>query len=152
LHYLLCGFSGCGKSYKLNQLAKLNDYDGHNFIDLDQYIAEKYGYSHDNFTAVIQNKGWEWFRAIEKKELKLLMASPEASWIALGGGTLDEELANEILLNPAVKCFWLDTDFEVCWERIKDDLNRPLVLQGKELMHLLYQDRHKIYCKFDKLV
>ncbi|MEX0798862.1 MAG: shikimate kinase [Bacteriovoracaceae bacterium] len=149
MKYFICGFSGAGKTTLLNRIKSSGKYPGHLFVDLDLFILTQHQSS--SLGDLIEEKGWDWFRRAEKETLENLLKSPDI-WIALGGGTLDQELALSLERDKEVKGYWLDTDFETCWQRIQNDRNRPLVLRGKRELKALYDQRRGFYQKFERLL
>lgn len=149
MKYFICGFSGAGKSTLLKKIKESGEYKDYLFVDLDQLILSQ----NDGFNSLgdlIESKGWEWFRAAERDTLKNLLASSNI-WISLGGGTMTLELANELKSRKDVKGYWLDTDFDTCWQRIQSDKNRPLVKEGRDHLKHLYDERWELYNFFDRL-
>ena len=149
--YFICGFSGSGKTTKLNEISKMSDYKGYEFVDLDEYLYENHGSGYQSIGDMIEKKGFEWFRHAEKAALLKLLEDKKDVWIALGGGTLDEDLCTFLSLRSDVKGYWLDASFDLCWERIKEDPERPLVKHGEEKLREIYQNRQNHYKNFDKL-
>lgn len=133
----LCGFMGCGKSTSGKLLAAKT---GLRFTDLDDYIQEKEGMS---IPEIFSQKGEPYFRAAEAEAVKELSA--ENSVIACGGGTILNENSAKIARENGTVIF-LDIPFEVCYDRIKDDTNRPLVANNtKEQLREIFDKRHDIY-------
>lgn len=143
---------GAGKSTALKRISENEKWFGYSFVDLDFKIFEKYGDGFEDLGALIDKKGFEWFRKTEKDELVEVL-SLENVWIALGGGTLDDTTI-EILSNKAnVAGYFLDTPFDVCLKRIsKDKTSRPLGRLTDEELKELYEQRKKNYSRFEPLV
>lgn len=152
MKYFICGFSGAGKSTLLRRISESGKYPDYLFVDLDLYIASQHRDEAGSLGELIEKKGWEWFRAAEKETLANLLKSPNI-WIALGGGTLTEETAQNLLADAdkSIKGYWLDTDFETCWKRIQNDKNRPLVKRGESVLKHLYNERSEIFKKFERI-
>jgi shikimate kinase len=122
----LYGFMGCGKSY----LARKS---GLSFIDLDEQIGD--------IPKIFAEKGEAHFRSLELAALK----SAKADIISLGGGALTNPEAAKHAKKNAVVVF-VDTPFEVCYERIKNDKNRPLAAsKTKQELLALYNSRSEHY-------
>jgi shikimate kinase len=138
MNLLVCGFMGAGKSTLGGKLKGLN------VLDLDQELEKKFQASIDN---QVLDLGWEKFREREFSLLiELLTRYVHENWIIiLGGGTLSLEKLKILRQCIWVKLLWLDTPFEICWERIHDDLKRPLVKKGREFCQNLYHERVAIY-------
>jgi shikimate kinase len=152
MKYFICGFMGAGKSTALKKISEKEKWFGYSFVDLDLKIFEKYGDGFVDLGALISNKGFEWFREIEKVELVEALSLTNV-WIALGGGALDDT-ALEILNNKAnVKGYFLDTSLDECLRRISNDKsNRPLGRLSDEELKVLYRQRKKNYSRFEPLV
>lgn len=149
MKYFLCGFSGSGKSTLLQKIQASEEYPGYLFVDLDDYVLSQ-NPEFNSLGELIELKGWEWFRNTEKQTLSDLLKSPNI-WIALGGGTLDAELVGILNQRGDVKGYWLDVDFETCWQRIQNDQNRPLVQRGKSHLKNLYAQRLSLFQEYERL-
>lgn len=135
----LCGFMGCGKSTVGNLLsAKL----GMKFIDLDEYITASENCS---IPQIFEKKGEKYFRKTEAAAIKKL--SGDGCVIACGGGTiLNDNSAATAKENGTV--IFLDVSFDKCYDRIKHDSNRPLVVNNTEQqLKDIFTKRHDIYMK-----
>ena len=148
---IICGFTGSGKTSLLAKLRK-NDRNGeYCYFDLDQYIqTNEEGY---NFVSeIIKDRGWQGFREIEFRYLKELLDS-EASKrvISLGGGTLSEQVAMEMIKFQDCRLFWLDVDLATCLARIekeKSEVIRPIVDLDSRRLKELYQERLSVFKKY----
>jgi shikimate kinase len=142
---LICGFMGCGKSWFTRRLKESSP--SCHLLDLDDYILEKEGNGTEKLGQLIERKGWEFFREVEKGHLLDLMDQKTEGdlVLSLGGGTLRPETLGEIKTRRQVRLVWLNTSFETCYSRIKDDDNRPLVKKGVESLRELYQQRIPYY-------
>ncbi len=130
---------GCGKSTSGQLLAQKM---GLKFTDLDDYIEEKEGMS---IPEIFSQKGEPYFRAAEAQAVKDL--SSENTVVACGGGTIINDNSARIARENGT-VFFLDIPFEVCYDRIKDDTHRPLVVNNtKEQLHEIFNTRHDIYLK-----
>ncbi len=90
----LCGFMGAGKSTVGKYLAQMLRYD---FIDLDQYIEQKYNMTINAFFA---QKGEEAFRLEERDSLLEIVEKyygKKNLILALGGGTVTREACASIV-------------------------------------------------------
>ena len=105
------------------------------FIDLDDYIEEKWSMS---ITTIFAKKGEEWFRNEECSSLKEIVQEYEylnskenyTLVLALGGGTLTNASSAEVVRN-CTRCVYLQCSKEVLLGRlIKNNSRRPL-LAGK---------------------
>lgn len=138
----LCGFMGCGKSYIGSLLAEDK---GMPFVDLDRYIVEKEGRS---IPEIFEQSGEPYFRQLEAKYITEL----EGYVVATGGGALINE-NTALYANTHGITVFLDADFELCYERIKDDVNRPLVMNNtKDQLRELFEKRREIYERHSQVV
>ena len=70
---------------------------------------------------------------------------PGNSVVATGGGVIINPVTAETARNAGTIVF-LDADFELCYDRIKGDTHRPLVMNNtKEQLLELFNKRRKIY-------
>jgi shikimate kinase len=115
----LVGFMACGKTTVGPLLAEKL---GRPFIDLDVLIAAQAGCTIFEF---VQQQGEAAFRELEAATLlRVAQASPAV--IAPGGGAITIE-SNRAAMRHYGLMLWLDTPFEVCWQRIVNDgATRPL--------------------------
>lgn len=134
----LCGFMGCGKSTIGKELASAT---GSNFIDMDDYIREKAKMSIPEIFAL---KGEDYFRKLETRAVRDL-SEQNSAVVACGGGAMLKK-ENSVMAREKGKVIYLELDFESCYERIKDDNNRPIVMNNtKEALHEIYDRRVPIY-------
>jgi shikimate kinase len=136
---IITGFMGCGKTEVARRLAERL---GLSVIDLDDAITERVGRSPAQLIAA---DGESTFRIIEARVLDGLLSSLSLGVISLGGGAWIEEQNREAIAKAAGQTVWLDTPFDVCWQRIEasgDD--RPLG-KSKEQAFALYERRCPIY-------
>ncbi|MBQ7835530.1 MAG: shikimate kinase [Ruminiclostridium sp.] len=132
----LCGFMGCGKSH-IGRL--ISDRLNCTFVDLDSYIEEKEGMT---IPQIFDKHGEPHFRKLEEK---YICEMPENSVVATGGGAIINPVTAESARKAGAVVF-LDTDFELCYERIKGDTHRPLVMKNtKEQLLELFNKRREIY-------
>jgi len=144
MNYFICGFSGAGKSYLLKQIELEHKFQNYHFIDLDFLIDQKYATEFDSLGSMIEKIGMDAFRMMEFNEIKDL-ASKTNIILALGAGALNPK-TQELL--KSWTGLWLATDFDTCFERIKNDSNRPLVKLGKDKLKELYNERLSIYQQY----
>ena len=133
----LCGFMGCGKSTVGKLLAKKL---GTECLDLDDYIEK-----HEAMTIpeIFEQKGEAYFRAAETQALKDLAG--ECKVIATGGGALLSEENGALAKNAGLAVF-IDTDFETCYARRKDDPHRPIAYNStKEQLRERFDSRRPLY-------
>lgn len=133
----LCGFMGCGKSTLGKVLAQKLGFD---FVDTDEYIERDCGMS---ISSIFEKYGEEAFRDMEHNAIQSL-SERENLVVALGGGLpiLDK---NKAALSAMFVVF-IDTPFEVCYERIAGDGTRPIAAAGdKSHLRELYEGRLEHY-------
>lgn len=135
----LCGFMGCGKSALGRALSKRLELP---LIDTDDYIVKTQGMS---IPEIFEKYGEPYFREIEAKAIADL--SQQEAVISCGGGAILNDKTAEIARENGIVIL-LDQSFDVCYSRIKDDKNRPLVQKNtKEQLREIYNARDSIYRK-----
>lgn len=133
----LCGFMGCGKSTVGRELARLM---GSKFIDMDSYIESKEKMS---IPQIFASKGEPYFRQVEAQTVVEL--SNTNAIVGCGGGAMLNPTSAEVG-RKAGQVIFLDVPFETCYERIKGDTNRPIVMSNsKEELESIFNSRHAIY-------
>lgn len=148
MNILVCGFMGSGKttfveSFQQNDLGFIT-------YDLDHVVADHLGITHLQLGEWINKKTLQEFRDVEMEVLTSLISQRTMKIIALGGGTVTAE--NFQNLKDQTKLVFLDVPFETCFNRIKNDSNRPLTSLGEEGLRDLYQKRLPIYRKADLIL
>lgn len=132
----LCGFMGCGKSHIGRRLSKRLNMP---LVDLDEYIVKK---EKRSIPEIFDQSGEPYFRQLEADCLKEL---EEGYIVATGGGTLINENTAKYANEHGITVF-LDAIFPVCYGRIKNDPNRPLVVNNtKEQLEDIFNTRREIY-------
>ena len=127
----LCGFMGCGKSALGRALSKRLELP---LIDTDDYIVKTQGMS---IPEIFEKYGEPYFREIEAKAIADL--SQQEAVISCGGGAILNDKTAEIARENGIVIL-LDQSFDVCYSRIKDDKNRPLVQKNtKEQLREIYK-------------
>jgi shikimate kinase len=135
----LCGFMGCGKSTVGRELATIM---GTKFIDMDTYIEEKEGMK---IPEIFATKGEPYFRQVEADTVVEL--SQGNAIVGCGGGAMLNPNSAEVGRTNG-KVVFLDVPFEVCYERIQGDTNRPIVVSNtRQQLEDIYNQRHEIYAK-----
>lgn len=148
MNILVCGFMGSGKttfveSFRINHL-------GYEALDLDAAIAASVGLMPSEIGEWINKHGLENFRQKESTILKGLISNTTPRIIALGGGTIEAPGFWEMLSGS--KLIFLDTPFATCFERIKNDPNRPQTKLGEDGLRALYERRLSLYKKADLIL
>jgi len=139
----LCGFMGSGKTAAGKVAAKKW---GLHFADLDEEIESFAG---KTIPEIFAQDGEAYFRTIESNVLATMIFTPSqrGAIIALGGGAIINQENAAKINNHGILVF-IDVSFNTCYQRIKDDFNRPLVQEkSRKELKRLYNDRRKIYVK-----
>ncbi len=133
----LCGFMGCGKSAMGRALARRLRLP---LIDTDAYIVEQEGMS---IPDMFEQKGEPYFRKVEADTIRSLCS--RSAVVACGGGAmLNPETAAAARAAGTVAL--IDQTFDVCYDRIKDDKNRPIVQRNtKEQLREIFNARDGVY-------
>ncbi|MCR5211030.1 MAG: shikimate kinase [Lachnospiraceae bacterium] len=118
----LTGFMGTGKS---TVAEALSDLTGLPCYDMDKLLTERFKMP---ISAVFEEKGEEYFRREEKELLKSL--SEKTSIIVSCGGGVVKDDENIAIMKSSGKVFLLTASPETLFERLKDDVSRPL-LKGR---------------------
>jgi shikimate kinase len=136
---VITGFMGCGKSKVARELARRRNAV---MVDLDEWITARVG---RNPAQLINEDGERAFREIETNSLRELLQSGEAGVIALGGGAWIENVNRDLIDEYSCTTIWLDTPFEICWQRISaSEEDRPLG-RTREEAEARYNHRKPIY-------
>ena len=136
---VIIGFMACGKTEVARALAaRLNL----TLIDLDDKIATLHGRT---AAELIVAEGEAAFRTIETQTLREALKAHTQSVIALGGGAWITDENRKLIAAHRGVAVWLDTPFEVCWQRIETATeDRPLGRTRAEAEQRFYQ-RRSIY-------
>ncbi|MBU8892803.1 MAG: shikimate kinase [Bacteroidales bacterium] len=121
MRVFLIGFMASGKSSAGKKLAKII---GLPFIDLDNYIEEKYNIT---IRLLIYDKGMDEFRKIEKQSLETIISKNTNVLVSTGGGT-SCHFNNMKLMNDTGVTIYLEVDIPTLVDRLmhaKQD--RPLI-------------------------
>jgi shikimate kinase len=136
---VITGFMGCGKTEVARGLARRLDLV---VVDLDEKIAER---KRKTAAQLIVEEGEPAFREIETNTLRELLDSGDAGVIALGGGAWITEANRSLVSQHQGVSIWLDTPFEVCWQRIEISTeDRPLG-RTREQAQELFNFRRPFY-------
>ena len=136
---------GVGKTSIGKSLSKLL---GIKHIDIDQRIESQ---ASETIHDIIQKRGEEVFRSLEKKELKYVFESHSSSVISSGGGVvLDKE--NRSLIKNQAHGIHLKCNLEEIAQRM-DVSGRPLLYNTnkKETLDGLWNNRVKLYQETAKI-
>lgn len=133
----LCGFMGCGKSTIASVLAKNM---GCPYCDTDDLIVKNEGMT---IPEIFEKKGESYFRNVEKELVKELSGYKGVA--ACGGGLMLNSENYKNASKDGIVVF-LNTPFEVCYERIAGDKNRPVAAsKTKEELKALFDERYEKY-------
>ncbi|HEY8499534.1 MAG TPA: shikimate kinase, partial [Clostridia bacterium] len=131
---VLTGIMGCGKTTIGRMLAEKLSIE---FIDLDQYIEQKWGGITELF-----KKGEEYFRNIESKAVAEV-SEKEGAVIATGGGVVKRN-ENIAALKRNGIIFFIDRPLEDILSDV-DISDRPLLKEGKEKLIQIFSERYNLY-------
>ena len=127
----LIGFMGTGKTAVGHRLGSQYEVD-----ELDERFEQEYG---QTITAFFAEHGEAGFRTHENELLK----SSKAEVVVTGGGIVERE-ENRLYMQESGTVVWIDTPFDLIWERIAADPNRPLVTE-REQVRRLFERRYSLY-------
>ena len=132
----LCGFMGCGKSH-IGRLVAAEL--GREFLDMDRYIVE---HEKMSIPQIFEKFGEPHFRQLEAKYIRQLSGGYV---VATGGGALINEHTAQFARESGLSVY-INTSFANCYDRIKNDSNRPLVVNNTtEQLRQIYDARAEIY-------
>ena len=136
---VIIGFMGCGKTAVAHALARRLNLP---MVDLDRTIAQQ----HKRTAAqLIREDGEPAFRSIETKALHQLLERGKQGVIALGGGAWITDVNRKLIDQYRCVSVWLDTPFDLCWQRIEaSEEDRPLG-RTREQAEQLYRTRKPVY-------
>lgn len=135
---VITGFMGCGKTEVARRLALRRQLP---LIDLDHEIAKREGRT---AAQLIVEEGEPAFRKIEADTLREVLEGGIAI-VALGGGAWISKTNREQIDEHGGVSVWLDTPFELCWQRIEaSPEDRPLG-RSREQAEELYLLRKPVY-------
>jgi shikimate kinase len=136
---IITGFMASGKTTVAVALAERL---GCSMIDLDEFIEQREGRT---IRAIIDEDGETRFRAIESNALRDALETDGAHVIALGGGCWTIERNRALVHEHRCHTVWLDTLFELCWQRIQNGTDvRPLA-RDYSVARRLYDERRVHY-------
>ncbi len=135
---VITGFMGCGKTEVGRKLALRRNLQ---LVDLDHEIAKREGRT---AAQLIIEQGEPAFRKIETTTLREVLEG-EIAIVALGGGAWITEQNRKLIEDHRGVSVWLDTPFELCWQRIDaSPEDRPLG-RNREQAQQLYRLRQPVY-------
>ncbi len=136
---VITGFMGCGKTEVARALAQRFDLT---LVDLDQRIAEQHGRT---AAQLIVEEGEPAFREIETQTLRELLQAGTAGVISLGGGAWITAANRELIEQHHGVTVWLDTPFDLCWQRIETSSHDRPLGRTRAQAEQLYRDRRAVY-------
>lgn len=131
----LIGFMGSGKSTLAQRLAQILSM---NRIDLDQLIEQE---ENKSIRQIFEEEGEAYFRKLETYYLKET-SKLKNTVVSTGGGAIGEACNRQFLKEQIT--VYLDWPFDVLYERIAGDAERPLSKSYEQLL-ALYQHRLGLY-------
>jgi len=136
---VITGFMGCGKTEVARALARRFELT---LVDLDQQIAEQHGRT---AAQLIVEEGEPAFREIETHTLRALLEAGTAGVISLGGGAWITAANRELIEQHHGVAVWLDTPFDLCWQRIETSAQERPLGRTRAQAEQLYRDRRAVY-------
>ena len=139
----LIGMMACGKSKTGPKLSELLRYK---FIDLDKLIEK---IAKKKINEIFLDDGEQEFRELEKNCLKEIIKIPSLV-ISTGGGIVTKPENWGVLRQGII--IWIDTNQEIALERLKNDIEKRPLLQGKDLRETymsIFQSRKNLYYQAD---
>lgn len=123
MNIVLIGYRGTGKSHVGHLLGKRF---GRQVVSMDEEIVKTAGMP---IPKIVEKFGWDKFRDMETAEARKL-AGMDRLVIDCGGGVIERPENTEILQQNG-QVFWLQASVEAIVARIKDDTQRPALVEGK---------------------
>ena len=139
----LIGMMGCGKSQTGLKLAELLRYK---YIDLDSLIEKL---AKKSINQIFNDEGEDNFRELETNCLKEAIKIPSLV-ISTGGGIVTKS-ENWGILRQGIS-IWIDLDKDIALERLKNEINKRPLLQGKntgDLYISILKSRENLYSQAD---
>jgi shikimate kinase len=120
-HVVLVGLSGTGKTSVGRRIAALLSRP---FVDADEEIEERTGRT---VRGIFAADGEATFRELEANVMADLLAAPEPSVIAAGGGAVVTDATRKLLQQPEIFVVWLTATPEFLASRTTKRAHRPLL-------------------------
>ncbi|MGN0585415.1 MAG: shikimate kinase [Ruminococcus sp.] len=134
----LCGFMGCGKTTVGRSLSRKLRLP---LIDTDEAVVNKEGMS---IPEIFDKMGEPYFRKSEAETVRSLCSKNAV--VACGGGAMLNNDTAASAKNAGAWVVFLDQSFDTCYERIRDDKNRPIVQKNtKEQLREIFLSREGVY-------
>lgn len=125
---IFIGYMASGKSTAAQALSHHSGLPAH---DVDEAIVQRFGRS---IPEIFATDGERAFRAMERQVIGEMLADPLVRIVACGGG-LPCDASNQRILKAGGRIVWLDPPFEVIYERLAYNQNRPLAWRGEQLLN-----------------
>lgn len=144
---ILVGMPGCGKTTVAKELVSL--LFGVIAVDIDEEIVKS---EKRTINDIFEKDGEEYFRELETEILKKYQNTNNLI-ISTGGGIVERD-ENIELMKQIGLVFYLYSDINTLYERVKSDSSRPLlkVENVKERLEMLYNRRDKKYRRADFII
>lgn len=126
MNIVLIGYRGTGKSH-VGHL--LGEHFGRKVVSMDEEIVKSAGMP---IPEIVEKNGWPKFRELETEQARNL-AGLDKLVIDCGGGVIERPENIEILQQNS-QVFWLQASVESIVARIKDDVQRPALVEGKTFL------------------
>ena len=136
---VIVGFMGCGKTVVAQDLARLLDRP---CVDLDARIEDVEGRAP---AQIISEDGEGAFREKETTALRELLRRDEPVVVALGGGAWTIAVNRELICSVNSVVVWLDTPFDICWQRIEQDAQFRPMAPTRSAAQRLFSERLPLY-------
>jgi shikimate kinase len=143
----LIGFMGSGKSTVGPLLAEKLD---HAFFDTDECIVNETGKS---IPEIFAEDGEDFFREKEREAIQFV-SQLENFVVSVGGGAV-MNTRNWLALKSSGLIIYLKCDAESIYQRVKNDLNRPLLNKARnkrEQISVLLNQRAHTYEQADLII
>ncbi len=138
---ILCGFMSCGKTSIGKPLAERL---GYSFVDTDDLLPDTF---HMTIPEMFVKGGETLFRDCEH-EIALKVASMQNAVVSTGGGLMTFERNATALAEKGI-VIYIDQDFDVCYERLLTQPDRPLNKNHtREELRARYDTRVPSYQKY----
>ncbi|MBI2166846.1 MAG: shikimate kinase [Candidatus Omnitrophica bacterium] len=139
MNVYLIGMMGAGKTETGRALARQA---GMKFIDLDEEIERR---THQTINGIFETQGEPFFRAAEQKLLN--EASGEKGTVIAPGGGIVLDPDNIARMKATGTVLYLETSFDVLWQRVREKRDRPLLKASdpKQTFLELFETRRPLY-------
>jgi shikimate kinase len=142
------GYRGTGKSTISQEISKIT---GLPLISIDEEIVK---YTKKDISAIIKEKGWDFFREIEKEILSSTLQNFSSPYIIDCGGGIILKPENRLLLKEYCFNIYLTASPYVIYERLKKDTNiRPSLTKKPLLQEIIdtLTEREPLYKEVSNL-